>query len=324
MSLMKTLARVAAGVMLAKGIGTVMKNAQGSGSGSQSRIPSSRQTGGGILGDLLGNNTGQRSGEPTSRRGSSGGLGDILGQVLGGGAAAGAGSGRRYGGPNSTGAQGGLGGILDNLTNQARNSRGGSSGGGLGDILGQLTGGSKTRSGSSGGGLGDILGSVLGGAAGAGAADALSRKGSQQNNDASFGELFNDSLQRGDEPEVAPTPEQNAVAGLMLRAMIQAAKSDGKIDDAEKQRLTSELGELDEEERQFIREQMAAPVDPQALAREVPSGLEAQVYLMSLMAIDFDSKAEAEYLHSLAQGLGLNQQVVNQIHEQVGVQNLYA
>ncbi|WP_299846742.1 tellurite resistance TerB family protein [uncultured Paracoccus sp.] len=321
MSLMKTLARVAAGVMLAKGIGTVMKNAQGDRSHAPTRTTSSRQTGGGILGDLLGNNTGQSSG----RSSGSGGLGDILGQVLGGGAAGGAGTGRRYGGPNSTGAQGGLGGILDNLTNQARNSRSGSSGGGLGDILGQLTGGSKTRSSSSGGGgLGDILGAVLGGAAGAGAADALSRKGSQQTNDASFGELFNDSLQRGDEPEVAPTPEQNAVAGLMLRAMIQAAKSDGKIDDAEKQRLTSELGDLDDEERQFIREQMAAPIDAQGLAREVPSGLEAQVYLMSLMAIDFDSKAEAEYLHSLAQGLGLNQQVVNQIHEQVGVQNLYA
>ncbi|MFV0301581.1 MAG: tellurite resistance TerB family protein [Paracoccus sp. (in: a-proteobacteria)] len=328
MSLMKTLARVAAGVMLAKGIGAVMKNAQASGPGSQGRTTSSRQTGGGILGDLLGNNTGQSGNRSTG----SGGLGDILGQVLGGGAAAGAGSGRRYGGPNSTGAQGGLGGILDNLTNQARNSRGGSSGGaggGLGDILGQLTGGSKTRPGptggsSAGGGLGDLLGAVLGGAAGASAANALTRKGSQQTNDASFGELFNDSLQRGDEPEVAPTPEQNAVAGLMLRAMIQAAKSDGKIDDAEKQRLTSELGELDEEERQFIREQMAAPIDAQGLARDTPSGLEAQVYLMSLMAIDFDSRAEAEYLHSLAQGLGLNQQVVNQIHEQVGVQNLYA
>lgn len=325
MSLMKTLARVAAGVMLAKGIGSVMKNAQGGGQRTTTGTTSSRQTGGGILGDLLGNNTGGAG----SRSTGSGGLGDILGQVLGGGTAAGAGTGRRYGGAKSTGAQGGLGGILDNLTNQARNSRGASSSqGGLGGILDQLTGGTKSSStrsgGTSGGGLGDVLGAILGGAAGAGAADALARKGSQSQNDASFGELFNDSLSTGAEPEVAPTPEQNAVAGLMLRAMIQAAKSDGKIDDAEKQRLMGEMGELDDDERQFIREQMAAPVDAQALAREVPSGLEPQVYLMSLMAIDFDSKAEAEYLHALAQGLGLNQQTVNQIHEQVGVQNLYA
>ncbi|AUH32835.1 tellurite resistance TerB family protein [Paracoccus tegillarcae] len=319
MSLMKTLARVAAGVMLAKGIGTVMKNAQGGTTSTTNRSQSSRQTGGGILGDLLGNNTPEGGG-------SGGGLSDMLGKVLGGGSRS-AGRGQSYGGPNSTGAQGGLGGMLDNLTNQARNSRSGSSsGGGLGGILDQLSGGTKSsRSGSSsGGGLGDILGAVLGGAAGGAAAGKLAEKGSQSQNDASFGELFNDTLSTGEEPEVAPTPEQNAVAGLMLRAMIQAAKSDGKIDDAEKQRLTSELGEMDDEERQFIREQMAAPVDPEGLAREVPSGLEGQVYLMSLMAIDFDSKAEAEYLHALAQGLGLNQQVVNQIHEQVGVQNLYA
>ncbi|MDO5642781.1 MAG: tellurite resistance TerB family protein, partial [Paracoccus sp. (in: a-proteobacteria)] len=110
---------------------------------------------------------------------------------------------------------------------------------------------------------------------------------------------------------------------LMLRAMIQAAKADGKIDEAEKTRLMSELGELDEEERQFIREEMAAPVDAEALARQVPEGFGPQVYLMSLMAIDFDSPEEARYLHQLAQALGLQPQVVNQIHEQVGAQNLY-
>ena len=110
----------------------------------------------------------------------------------------------------------------------------------------------------------------------------------------------------------------------MLRAMIQAAKADGKIDETEKEHLMSELGELDDEERQFIREQMAAPIDAAALAREVPKGMEPQVYLMSVMAIDFDSQDEAQYLHKLAQALGLSPQVINQIHQQVGVQNLYS
>ena len=96
------------------------------------------------------------------------------------------------------------------------------------------------------------------------------------------------------------------LAGLMLRAMIQAAKSDGTIDEAEKQRLLGKLGDdLDDEERQFIRDQMAAPVDPQGLAREVPKGLEPQVYMMSLLAIDFDHEDEARYLRELAQALGL-------------------
>ncbi|MCQ0972195.1 tellurite resistance TerB family protein [Paracoccus sp. TK19116] len=313
MSLMKTLARVAAGVVLAKGVGAVMKNQQ-----SGSRSSSGRQTGGGILGDLLGNNMGRDG----NRSSGSGGLSEMLGQVLGGGNT---GGGSRYGGAHSTGARGGLGGLLDQLTNSSSSTRGGSgSGGQLGGLLDQMRGGTRSDNASAGGGLGDVLGGLLGGAAAGGAADRLARKDSQPQNEASFGELFNDAIVRGDEPEVAPTPEQNAVAGLMLRAMIQAAKSDGKIDDAEKERLMGEFGSLDEEERQFIRDQMAAPVDPQGLAREVPSGLEAQVYMMSLMAIDFDSRAEAEYLHALAQAMGLNQQVVNQIHDQVGVQNLYA
>lgn len=303
MSLMKSLARVAAGVMLAKGVGSMMRTAQ-----QGQRTASTRTTGGGILGDLM-NGMGGAQGRTAS---TGGGLGDILGQVLGGGQTRSVGTGRPYGGPNSTGASGGLGGILD-----------------------QLTGGGAARTGSAGGGLGGLLGGLAGGAAGGAAAGSLggllvgllngpAQRGAQRSNDASFGEVFNDALSRQDEPEVAPTAEQNAVAGLMLRAMIQAAKADGKIDEAEKERLLGQLGDLDDEDRAFIREQMAAPVDAQALAREVPKGLEAQVYMMSLMAIDFDNRTEAEYLNSLAQAMGIDQQMANQIHQHVGVQNLYA
>lgn len=308
MSLMKSLARVAAGVMLAKGIGTMMKNAQ------NRPQQAGKQGSGGLLDDLFGSSTGQGG----SRGAGSGGLGDMLGQVLGG--RGGAGSGSSYGGPNSprqAGASGGLGGILDQLTG-GRGGAAGSSGGGLGGILG----------GAAAGGLGGILGDLLGqrgsAQAGAPAGGGLAQKGSQPQNNSSFGDLFNQALATGDEPETAPTPEQNALAGLMLKAMIQAAKSDGEIDEAEKAKLMDQFGELDDDERAFIREQMAAPVDAAALAREVPEGAGPQVYLMSLMAIEFDNRKEAEYLHQLAEGLGLDKQTVNGIHEKVGVVNLYA
>lgn len=303
MSLMKSLARVAAGVMLAKGVGSMMRTAQ-----QGQRTASTRTTGGGILGDLM-NGMGGSQGRTAS---TGGGLGDILGQVLGGGQTRSVGTGRPYGGPNSTGASGGLGGILDQLTGGGA-ARTGSAGGGLGGLLGGLAGGAA--GGAAAGSLGGLLGGLLNGPA---------QRGAQRSNDASFGEVFNDALSRQDEPEVAPTAEQNAVAGLMLRAMIQAAKADGKIDEAEKERLLGQLGDLDDEDRAFIREQMAAPVDAQALAREVPKGLETQVYMMSLMAIDFDNRTEAEYLNSLAQAMGIDKQMANQIHQHVGVQNLYA
>lgn len=298
MSLMKSLARVAAGVVLAKGLGSVMRNQQArANEAGTARSP--RQTGGGILGDLLSNNTRQGAG-------GGGGLGDILGQVLGGRGGSQAGTGRPYGGPNSGGAAGGLGGILDNLT---RGRSGGASGptagsgrsqGGLGDLLGP----------GAAGGLGGLLGGLLGGQA---------QRQSQPQNDASFGEVFNDAVVRQDEPAVTPTPEQNAVAGLLLKAMIQAAKADGKIDDQEKQRLLGEMGDLDDDDRAFIREQMAAPVDAQALAREVPAGLGPQVYTMSVMAIDVDHEDEVTYLRELAQALNLPQSEVDEIHQQIGV-----
>lgn len=310
MSLMKSLARVAAGVMLAKGIGTMMKNSQ-----NRSSQPGQKGSGG-LLDDLLGSSTGQGG----SRSAGSGGLGGMLGQVLSGrGAGTGSGSGSAYGGPNSprqAGASGGLGGILDQLTG-GRGTSGGA-GGGLGGLLG----------GAAAGGLGGILGDLLGQRGGAQAQPSgnsgLAQKGAQPQNDSSFGDLFNEALATGDEPATAPTPEQNALAGLMLKAMIQAAKSDGEIDAGEKAKLIEHFGDLDDDERAFIHEQMAAPVDAAALAAEVPEGAGPQVYLMSLMAIEFDNRQEAEYLHSLAQGLGLDKATVNGIHEKVGVINLYA
>ena len=295
MSLMKSLARVAAGVMLAKGIGAVMKNAQNRQGQGGSRPSSGGRSSGGLLDDLLGSNTGGGG----NRNTGSGGLADMLGQVLGG-RSGGAGSGSSYGGANSPRrgqAQGGLGGILDQLST-------GAAAGGLGGLLGGILGGGGSQQPSP--------------------QEKLVQRGSQPTNDASFGELFNDAIAKGDEPEIAPTPEQNALAGLMLKAMIQAAKSDGEIDDKEKAKLMSEFGDLDDDERAFIREQMAAPVDAAALAREVPEGYGPQIYLMSLMAIEFDNRKEAEYLHELAQNLGLDKATVNGIHDKVGVVNLYA
>jgi uncharacterized membrane protein YebE (DUF533 family) len=199
----------------------------------------------------------------------------------------------------------------------------GTSGGGLGGLLDSLSGKSSGGT-SSGGGIGGLLTGLLGGAAAGGAATGLAQKGAQPTNNATFGELFNDSVANDGEPTTAPTAEQNALAGLMMRAMIQAAKSDGHIDDAEKQRLLGHLGDdLDDDERSFIREQMAAPVDAKGLAAEVPEGMESQVYLMSLLAIDFDSEAEARYLNDLATAMKLDRPTVNQIHEKAGVMPLY-
>ncbi|MCW9077938.1 MAG: tellurite resistance TerB family protein [Gammaproteobacteria bacterium] len=43
-----------------------------------------------------------------------------------------------------------------------------------------------------------------------------------------------------------------------------------------------------------------------------------QVYAVSLTAIDLDSNPEAQYLHQLAQGVGMSADACNRIHEQLG------
>lgn len=47
-----------------------------------------------------------------------------------------------------------------------------------------------------------------------------------------------------------------------------------------------QVGDVSKEKMAFVNAVMDAPVDPKALAREVPDGAEAQTYMMSLIAID--------------------------------------
>ena len=111
--------------------------------------------------------------------------------------------------------------------------------------------------------------------------------------------------------------EENAK--LMIRAMIQAAKADGKIDADEKARIMEHLGDIDARERAFIEAEMAAPVDAIALATDTSEQMKAQVYATSLMAVRVDDVSEAKYLNTLADALGLSQETRDRVHRTMGV-----
>lgn len=113
------------------------------------------------------------------------------------------------------------------------------------------------------------------------------------------------------------TLEENAK--LMIRAMIQAAKADGQIDDEEQARIMAHLGDVDPAERAFIEAEMVAPVDPMALAQDTSEQMKAQVYATSLMAVRVDNPSEAEYLNSLADALGLSKESRERVHRTMGV-----
>ncbi|MEP3440009.1 MAG: tellurite resistance TerB family protein [Sulfitobacter sp.] len=283
MSLMKALAKVAIGVAVAKGASAMMKGGQSDGTA---------QAGG--LGGLLGGLTGGDS--------SGGGLGGMLGGLTGGSAGGG-------------GLQDMLGGMLG-----GGSTEGGVSTRGLGGMLESL-GGTQ----GAGGGLGGLLGGMAGAAGAGGLLGGLAGKmqSAPAENDQSFGAVLNSQFDQTPEPAIEPSQDQEAAAGLMLAAMIQAAKSDGTFDDAEKEKLLSHLGDVDAEEAAFVQTQMQAPIDIDGLVANTPAGLGQQVYAMSVMAIDLDTGDEAQYLHKLATAYGMEPAQVNAIHEQMGVPSLY-
>lgn len=207
------------------------------------------------------------------------------------------------GGKSGGAGSGGLGGMLEQLGG----SRGTSGSGGLGDLLGGLAGGQ-----GSSGGLGGLLGSLAGGL-----------QGGNQKAEGSFGEVLNSQFDTTPEPAKQPTADQEAAAGLMLSAMLQAAKSDGRFDADEQKKLMEKLGDVSPEERAFVESELKKPVDTKGLANSVPKGLEGQVYMMSVLGIDLDTQEEAQYLHDLASELHIAKEDVNTIHDRMGVQRIY-
>ncbi|RVT85125.1 DUF533 domain-containing protein [Rhodobacteraceae bacterium CCMM004] len=192
-----------------------------------------------------------------------------------------------------TGTGGGLGGLM-----------GGGGSGGLGGLLGQLglntsgvPSGTGTGHGRTDTGLGGLLGGLAGAAGGAAAAGKM--RG-----------LLDTTRS---EPAVAPDSEETA--GVMIRAMVMAAKADGEIDAQEQAALQEIADEGDPSDLAFLRRALEAPVDAEGLARDVPQGLELEVYTAAVMAIEPDNRAEAEFLHSLAEAMALDKATVNSIHE---------
>lgn len=115
----------------------------------------------------------------------------------------------------------------------------------------------------------------------------------------------------------------NARAELLITAMIMAAQSDGKIDQAEQDRIVSELQPLDRDEVAWLRRVFAKRHDLHDFVHAIPHGMEYEVYQVSLMAIDLDTKLEAAYLRDLAKCLRIDPVVCNRLHHRCGAPTLF-
>jgi len=259
-------------------------------SGGSTEEATGKSTGGG-LGSIVAGLTGRGSG--------GGGLGDLLGNLIGGSGSAG-------GGLKN------LGGMLSGILGQAGQALGGKKNlaiGGLGALAGAVLGGGKSAmKGSLGTGAMALLGAM--------AFDALKKSRTAPEPGVPLGLREPESDRERDELE------NNA--GLVAKAMISAAKSDGQIDQQEIHRILGKLQAegLDEEAQQYLMAEMQQPLDLEALcaAATGQQELAAEMYAASLMAIEVDTPAEQDYMERLAHGLGLTPGTVQRLKTMVGMQ----
>ncbi len=238
--------------------------------------------------------------------GGGGGLLESLGGLLGG---------QRIGGlgdavSSETGGGKGLGGMFGDILNQAGQAAGGKQNlaiGGLGALAGALLGGGgKSLGGALGGGVMALLGAM--------AFKALKGSG-QGSGKVPLGLL---------EPQTATDRQELELhTELVLKAMINAAKADSRIDESEIERIVGKLQEVgaDKEDQRYVMTEMQKPMETEKLISSArgQQQLGAQIYAASLMAIEVDTPAEKAYLGKLSSGLGLTQDVTRRIEQMVGL-----
>ncbi|MFK3971660.1 DUF533 domain-containing protein [Pseudomonas sp. NPDC087358] len=202
--------------------------------------------------------------------------------------------------------------------------------GGLGGLLGGLLRGGAS-SGASGGGLGGLLGAILGGGSTgsvAGGAQTRSGSGSQYAMLASLGMMAFKAYQAWQQQQ-ASAPQQAArtvdqLAGpeaenhshAILRALIAAAKADGKVDEKEHRIIAAELSRHTDDPalQQWMENELGKPLDAVEVAQQANGepGMAAEMYLASVLLVDDQQDAERRYLDELAAALHIDAQL--QVH----------
>jgi uncharacterized membrane protein YebE (DUF533 family) len=115
-------------------------------------------------------------------------------------------------------------------------------------------------------------------------------------------------VSQSNDPEIVPAPEgsaflpakedsagQEALGLTLVRSMIAAARSDGRLDAQESQAIFQRIETLglDPESQSLLVAEMGRPVDMDAIVNSATSTeVAAEIYIASLLAIDVDTAAE--------------------------------
>jgi uncharacterized membrane protein YebE (DUF533 family) len=244
---------------------------------------------------------------------------------------------------SALGGTGGMGTLTDLIARTGQSAAGSSAGrpaerstaraadtaGGVGDILGSLMnslGGNKAMA----GGLGALAGALLGGgkgsvkgAVGGGSLAMLAGVAMSALQSAGHKPQAPRALAAVESPRYQEDLEQDAA--VIVKAMINAAKADGRIDQEEVQKIIGKLDDdgLTSEEKNFFTSEAQKPLDLQGVINSAAGNPEmaAQIYTASLLAIEVDTAAEERYMDELARGLRLPKQSVDFIEMTLGVRS---
>ena len=228
---------------------------------------------------------------------------DLLEQLLRGGQ----GAMSQQGGTGAQGGLGDLGGLLGGLLGGGGGGGAGMSGGmgGLGGLLGGLLGGGSPMGGSpqgrSGGGANYAALASLGMMA------FQAYQAWQRNQAAQPQQQAPQQAMRTVDMLDGPEIEEHSHA--ILRALIAAAKADGRFDDTEKQMINAEIARHtdDPQLQQWLDDEVAKPLDPGEVAQSASDpGMAAEMYLASVMLVDDQQEAERNYLDELAAALNID------------------
>jgi uncharacterized membrane protein YebE (DUF533 family) len=119
--------------------------------------------------------------------------------------------------------------------------------------------------------------------------------------------------------EVLEGPIQERRSLGLLQAMIMAARADGHIDEQERSLITQQIDALgaDAELHGWIEQQLQAPLDASALARQADSPQAArEMYLISMAVVDEQNPMERAWLDQLGKSLALPPELVGELERQ--------
>ena len=98
-----------------------------------------------------------------------------------------------------------------------------------------------------------------------------------------------------------------------------AARADGHIDAQERELIAQQIDALgaDDELHRWVEQQLSAPLDAEALARQADSPQAArEMYLISVAVIDEQNPMERAWLDQLAKALKLQPALVTELEHQ--------